>query len=326
MPLKISIAVCTYNGVAHLPEQLDNLLSQSRPPDEIVVHDDGSSDGTWELLERYAASHPELIRIHRHEDNQGFSKNFVGCIAATSGDVILPCDQDDIWLPEKLAAFEEVFLREPDVGLAFCDAALMNAQGQDLGQSWWQAQGFDRHAQETLESEQGGELMIRNPAWMAAGATMAFRASFKPALFPIEPGWTHDAWIATRIAVASRVRLLRQQLNRYRQHAQQVYGVATTTSKKWQLARGRGRDPRHFVETRLRYEGLQRRLSEPSPFPARPDCLRSVEVKLTHWSNRARMRTSSRLHRFGLILRELVTGRYFRASQGVKSLALDLLI
>jgi hypothetical protein len=46
-----------------------------------------------------------------------------------------------------------------------------------------------------LESEQGGELMIRNPAWMAAGATMGFRASFKPALFPIEPGWTHDTWI-----------------------------------------------------------------------------------------------------------------------------------
>jgi len=326
MPLKISIAMCTYNGVAHLPEQLDSLLGQHRLPDEIVIHDDGSSDGTWELLERYAASHPELIRIHRNATNQGFSKNFVGCIAAARGDVILPCDQDDIWLPQKLGAFEQAFLREPDVGLVFCDAALMNAQGQDLGQSWWQAQGFDRGAQDRLESEQGGELMIRNPAWMAAGATMGFRASFKPAIFPIEPGWTHDTWIATRIAVASRVRLLHQQLNRYRQHAQQVFGVAMTTSKKWDLARGRGRDPRHFVETRLRYEALRRRLNEPSAFPPRPDCLRSLEQKLTHWNNRARMRSVPRLHRFGLIIRELATGRYFRASQGIRSLAMDLLI
>jgi hypothetical protein len=91
------------------------------------------------------------------------------------------------------------------------------------------------------------------------------------------------------------VRLLHQQLNRYRQHAQQVYGVAMTTSKKsGARTAASGRDPRHFVETRLRYEAT-------AQAPQRTECLSSgapetasgpVEVKLTHWSNRARMRSA----------------------------------
>jgi glycosyltransferase involved in cell wall biosynthesis len=326
MKLRISIALCTYNGAAHLEAQLHSLLTQRRLPDEIVIHDDGSTDQTWEIISQFAQRYPEMIRIHRHSTNQGFARNFVGCVQATTGDLIFPCDQDDIWKSDKLHAFELVFLSAPEVGQVFCDADLMDAHGKDLGATWWQAQGFDRKAQNTLESDQGGELMIKNPAWMAAGATMGFRACFKPVIFPIEPGWTHDAWIATRIAVCSQTRLIHDRLNRYRQHAQQVFGVAMTSSKKWQLAFGRGREAHHFIETGKRYEALKRRLQVPSDFPARHDALVSVDRKLTHWSNRARMRSSGRLGRLPLIAVELASGRYFQASQGLKSLVMDLLI
>lgn len=103
MEKKVSVILTTYNGEAHLREQLDSLLAQTYPLHEIVVQDDGSTDGTWALLEEYAAATKGLVRIFHNEAGHGVNPNVYSAIRRTTGELVAICDQDDIWEPEKIA-------------------------------------------------------------------------------------------------------------------------------------------------------------------------------------------------------------------------------
>ena len=98
----LSVVMCTYNGAPFLRAQLDTLLAQTRPADEIIVQDDRSTDGTWAILEEYAHHHPQ-IRIHQNATRQGVNGNFFSAIGRAQGSLIALCDQDDLWEPDKLA-------------------------------------------------------------------------------------------------------------------------------------------------------------------------------------------------------------------------------
>ena len=98
----VSIVMCTYNGEAYLAEQMDSLLAQTYPIDEIIVQDDGSSDGTLDLLQEYAAAHP-VIKIYNNEGEHGVNNNFFSAMRRAGCDYIAISDQDDIWEPDKIA-------------------------------------------------------------------------------------------------------------------------------------------------------------------------------------------------------------------------------
>lgn len=98
---KISVVVCTYNGERFLREQLDSLLAQTRVPDEIIVQDDGSTDGTLRILQEYAARHP-IFHILKNVGPHGVNPNFFSALRQATGSLIAICDQDDIWMPTKL--------------------------------------------------------------------------------------------------------------------------------------------------------------------------------------------------------------------------------
>ncbi len=108
MTKTISIAMGTFNGARFLAEQLDSILAQNRLPDELVVCDDCSSDRTPEILASFAESAPFAVRIHHNESQLGWFANFLQAGSRCSGDLIAFCDQDDVWLPGKLARCEAV--------------------------------------------------------------------------------------------------------------------------------------------------------------------------------------------------------------------------
>jgi glycosyltransferase involved in cell wall biosynthesis len=108
MTKTISIAMGTFNGARFLAEQLDSILAQNRLPDELVVCDDRSSDRTPDILASFAESAPFAVRIHRNESQLGWFANFLQASSKCGGDLIAFCDQDDVWLPEKLARCEEI--------------------------------------------------------------------------------------------------------------------------------------------------------------------------------------------------------------------------
>jgi glycosyltransferase involved in cell wall biosynthesis len=120
----ISIALATCNGARFIEEQLNSLLAQTRLPAEIVVSDDKSDDDCVEVVKRIAARSPVPIRILRNEQRCGYGDNFLRAAAATTGTWIAFCDQDDIWLPNKLKRCSD-FFSEPGLLAVVHNAYLM---------------------------------------------------------------------------------------------------------------------------------------------------------------------------------------------------------
>lgn len=101
---RISIALCTYNGERFIKEQLLSIISQTLLPHEIVIGDDGSCDETLAIIEELRPQVETLgIQLHVHHNNHlGAHGNFKETLPLAACELIAPCDQDDIWLPDKL--------------------------------------------------------------------------------------------------------------------------------------------------------------------------------------------------------------------------------
>ncbi len=99
--MKTSVAMCTYNGESYLDEQLQSILEQTEPIDEIVICDDGSIDKTLSIIEKFIKAGTP-IRLILNQKNLGYTRNFEKAICLCSGDIIFLADQDDIWMPEKV--------------------------------------------------------------------------------------------------------------------------------------------------------------------------------------------------------------------------------
>src|SRR5690606_8953402 len=83
--MMISVAMCTYNGEKYLAEQLESILRQDHPVDELVVCDDGSSDRTIAILNEFAQKAPFVVGIHVNEKNLGSTKNFEKALTLCQG-------------------------------------------------------------------------------------------------------------------------------------------------------------------------------------------------------------------------------------------------
>lgn len=108
--MKISVVMATFNGAKYLREQMDSILSQTLKPDEIVVADDCSTDGTWDIIQEYCDQYQGLFVAYQNERRLGPHQSFKEAFKHASGDIIAPSDQDDIWLPEKLERSTKVLL------------------------------------------------------------------------------------------------------------------------------------------------------------------------------------------------------------------------
>ena len=114
----VSVAMATYNGIKYIAEQLDSLRTQTLPPDEVIIADDRSTDGTYEFCRDYIARY-ELTgwRVYQNEHNLGLRKNFRKVMAECTGEYIFTCDQDDIWMPDKISVMLSVISERPEIRL-----------------------------------------------------------------------------------------------------------------------------------------------------------------------------------------------------------------
>src|SRR4030095_10826576 len=133
MAATFSVAMCTYNGARYVGEQLDSIASQTRPPDELVVCDDRSSDETVQIVEQFAASAKFPVSLEVNSQNLGSTKNFEKAIEICEGDLIALADQDDVWVPSKLEIIEREFDAVPASGLVFTDAEVVDKNLRPLG-------------------------------------------------------------------------------------------------------------------------------------------------------------------------------------------------
>ncbi len=131
---EISIAMATYNGAAYLEQQLESLAKQRLLPGELVVTDDGSTDGTIALIEDFARCAPFPVRIVKNEVRLGYRGNFIKNSTICGCDLIAFCDQDDVWHPEKLQEVSKAF-DNPDVLLCYHNARLTDKAGAVTGRA-----------------------------------------------------------------------------------------------------------------------------------------------------------------------------------------------
>lgn len=102
----VSVVVCTYNGEEFLREQLDSILAQTYPVDEILIQDDGSTDGTQPIIEEYRRKCP-FLKLYHNEGEHGVNTNFFSAMQKAEGDYIAFSDQDDIWERDHLKCLVE---------------------------------------------------------------------------------------------------------------------------------------------------------------------------------------------------------------------------
>src|SRR5207244_12381537 len=146
----ISVAMCTFNGSRFVAEQLTSIAAQTRPPDELIICDDCSSDETPKLVEAFIRTATFPVQLQVNEQNLGLTRNFERAIGLCKGDFIALSDQDDVWLPEKLARMESVFTSSPDLGLVFSDAELVDENRSLLGKRLWDSLGLSREERKRL--------------------------------------------------------------------------------------------------------------------------------------------------------------------------------
>ena len=320
--MSISVAMCTCNGEPHLAEQLACIAAQDRLPDELVVHDDASTDGTVEIVERFAKSAPMPVRLTVNTTRLGVANNFSQAIADCRGRLIFTADQDDLWRPLKINRLGRLFDERPDVGLAFSNAELIDDEGHSLNCDLWRAVGFTRAERQAINDGHELRALLRHN--VVTGATMGFRAELRDLVLPVDEGWIHDGWIALLAASVARLAAIDEPLTAYRQHANQQIGERRRSLfEDYQRIRRRGIDD--FSRTVNNYAAAAERLAQHAERLRNDKILDTIRGKAEHFRAKAAMRHPS-TRRLPLIVSEIRRRHYRDYSLGWKSILQDLFL
>jgi glycosyltransferase involved in cell wall biosynthesis len=226
---RVSVVLATYNGERFVAEQLETLRQQTRRPDELIVVDDASDDSTVAIVREFARHAPFPVEIVVQSEHVGTCENFEEGLRLATGDIIAICDQDDRWMPEKLAVMEERMHQRPEALLAFSDAVLIDIDGDRLSRSRWRIAGFGASQWQAMERDPFGQMMKRQ---IVSGCTAAIRAEILPALLPFPAGlhpalptMMYDRWISLLAAAAAPVLTIPERLVEYRIHPAQQIGI-----------------------------------------------------------------------------------------------------
>lgn len=316
MRLRSSVALASFNGERYIGEQLDSIARQTRPPDELVVCDDASTDATPAIVMDFARDAPFPVRFFQNSKRVGTARNFENAIRACDGEIIFLCDQDDVWHPDKVALIEARFIGQPDVGAIFTDADVVDEDLRPLGYLLWQVFKFSAKEQAQVAFRDALGVLVKHP--VVTGATMAFRSTYRDLVLPVADT-QHDAWISFLIGATSSLDALPSPLIAYRLHAGNQLGVPRP-------GRNRGKSCASIYGPLVRrYETALHRLTERAgTFPSSEENVRRIEETLVFLRARAAL-PDARWRRLPVVLHELAALRYHRYAYGFHSLCKDLL-
>ncbi|MDC7294829.1 glycosyltransferase [Butyrivibrio sp. DSM 10294] len=190
---KISVAMAAYNGEKFIEEQLESILDQTLPVDEVIICDDRSSDRTAEVVRNFIEKHDLQDRFFFsvNEKNLGYASNFVNALRKTTGDYILFCDQDDIWVSDRVEKMVGVLRDNPAAELIGSEFEPFKCSEDAPDPQKWELATFRND-----ESLQKMEFNSANIFIGCQGCTMAMRRSFLDEVdsFWYE-GWAHDEFV-----------------------------------------------------------------------------------------------------------------------------------
>lgn len=272
---RIQVLMSTYNGERFLEEQIESLLSQSWKNLEILIRDDGSTDGTMEILERYCMKYSN-IQVFAGE-NVGVAKSFFELLEESDGDFVAFCDQDDVWLEHKVEAAVAMLAKEQGPALYCGGKRLVDSSLEPIGQ------------------QTGGNL---RPGFgnavvecICTGCTAVLNrqlADIMKARLP-EHAILHDWWSYLAACYVGTVIFDEHAYIKYRQHGQNVVGArpgfwGEVRSKAAYLRKNRGRLKGQLMDFAELYQGdsrkdaLVQRILAAQYFPGRVKILWEREI------------------------------------------------
>ena len=204
----ISVCIATHNGEKYIKEQIDSILSQLEPGDEIVISDDGSTDNTLAILEAY---HDFRIKLHAYKHSRKYhynfdyaTHNFENALRQAKGDIIFLADQDDVWMPNKV---ERVMANMND-----CDILL---HGRKV---------VDGNLQVIQEYAMPHPEFWRNiKSCTTTGCCTVFKRKILDKVLPFpESGVGHDFWIGVYGGFFYKRKFLKESLMLFRRHGNNV--------------------------------------------------------------------------------------------------------
>ncbi len=234
--MKTAILLATYNSKEYIGEMLASLSNQTYTDFVCYVHDDGSTDGTLEVAEEYAALHPERFCILRDEASHlGAKGNFFHLLASVEADYYFFADQDDVWMKEKIKRLLDAIRKlettsaAPGPCAVFCDMKVTDEKLNVIHESF--IRSLDRDG--AYHSYQ--EIIMDNPA---AGCSMCFNRACRDAVVfassmdgkerlkkAVRLVEMHDAWVLFAASLLGNIDVIDEPLVYYRQHGNNEMGA-----------------------------------------------------------------------------------------------------
>jgi glycosyltransferase involved in cell wall biosynthesis len=223
----VCIVLATYNGARYLDAQLQSIQDQTHLNWSLLIRDDGSTDATPQILTRWRDRYPSKITILPADTNRGPAGNFSALLEAVDAAYVALCDQDDVWVPERLTrglvrlqAIEAQHGADHPI-LIHSDLEVVDADLNTLAPSMWRHQFLRPERERDLR-----HVMVQN---VVTGCTVLMNRSLVAVAGPIPAAAVmHDWWIALVAAAIGTVDHIDLPLVRYRQH-----GRNDTGAKSW---------------------------------------------------------------------------------------------
>ena len=221
----VTVVIAAYKGEKYIGEQLKSLFAQTRLPDEILIGDDSPDNLTETAVNEVLPEAPENIRIDYQKNPQalGVTGNFSKLAERATGDYILFCDQDDIWLEDKIEVMVQTLESNPDCDLAACDSMCVTADLLPLKRLVNQKciterkEEFFKKIWKIINTFSGHNLIMRNSR---NNNCLPFRSCLDL--------YHHDQWIIFYYAFQNKFIYVDHVLTKYRIHG----GNVTTPTVK----------------------------------------------------------------------------------------------
>lgn len=234
---QVRILLAAHNGQAYLREQIDSILKQDTDCWQLIVSDDGSTDGTADILEAYAAAMPEKIIHYRSGRRFGNAQDHFLHLLARFQDAgyILFCDQDDVWHPDKVRKTLEIMARTetaPSVPtLVHTDLRVVDGTLKELDASFMHYSRLDGRRTKL------NHLLMQN---VVTGCTVMINGALAKLACAHLPEYgvvMHDWFLALLASACGKIGFLDEATIDYRQHGANTVGAKDTRSVRYLLSR-----------------------------------------------------------------------------------------